>query len=53
MDKIMIVMGLTLVSFSLFMGYESNEFRKMCNDAGGVYATATVCVNPSAIIEVK
>ena len=29
----------------------SNE--KKCNDAGGVYATPSVCINPSAIIEVN
>ena len=29
------------------------NLEKKCNDAGGVYATPSVCINPSAIIEVN
>lgn len=29
-----------------------NQLNK-CKDAGGVYATPSVCINPSAVIEVN
>ncbi len=53
MDKVMI--GLLTLLFVLIgadiysIGYHWNK----CEDAGGVYVTNTVCINPSAVIEVN
>ena len=53
MDKIMI--GLTVLLF-VFIGadlYSKVNHWNKCKDAGGVYVTTTVCINPSAVIEVN
>ena len=52
MDKVVVVL-----SVLLFVLIGSDIYSKVyhvnkCEDAGGVYATNTVCINPSAIIEV-
>ena len=53
MDKILIgALLLWVLTMAADIGLTlSNE--KKCNDAGGVYATPSVCINPSAIIEVN
>lgn len=53
MDKVMVVL-FTL----LFVLIGADIYTKLyhvvkCEDAGGVYVTNTVCINPSAIIEVN
>ena len=53
MDKIMF--ALTALLFVLIGAdiYSKVSHINKCQDAGGVYATNTVCINPSAIIEVN
>ncbi len=53
MDKVMI--GLTALLFVLIGAdiYNKVYYWNKCEDAGGVYVTNTVCINPSAVIEVN
>jgi hypothetical protein len=53
MDKVMI--GLLTLLFVLIGAdiYNKVYHWNKCKDAGGVYVTNTVCINPSAVIEVN
>lgn len=33
--------------------YNTLSHMEKCQDAGGVYVTSTVCINPSAVVEVN
>jgi hypothetical protein len=53
MDKILIgLLFLWVLTIAADIGL-TQHLEKKCKDAGGVYATPSVCINPSAIIEVK
>ena len=53
MDKVMI--GLMALLFVIIGAdiYNTAYHYEKCKDAGGVYVTTTVCINPSAVIEVN
>ena len=52
MDKTMF--GLIALLFILIGSdiYRTTTSMDKCKDAGGVYVTPSVCINPSAVIEV-
>ena len=53
MDKVFVglmVMLFILVGSDIYITY---NVVKKCEDAGGVYASSTACINPAAIIEVN
>ena len=53
MDKFMcgmIALLFVLIGADVYSTYSN---VKKCEDAGGVYASSTACINPAAIIEVN
>jgi hypothetical protein len=52
MDKILIGSVFLLVLITAADITLTLSLEKKCQDAGGVYATPSVCINPSAVIEV-
>ena len=50
--KVAMVAACMTLAFAIWLAVLQSKNIEKCQDAGGVYVS-TVCVNPSAIIEVK